>query len=111
VGLFFVRARRQAVPEWSINDSGVDRPVNSTAAGGASSAGVTREHHGYFGPFARANTQVFHLVYDGDQYLCQHLPSSTHPVEVAIVTVAIIQFLSLFRVLKTQFFLFSYRVS
>jgi hypothetical protein len=67
-------ARRQATPEWSIN---------STGAGGANNTGVTRELHGYFGPFARANIQMFHLVYDDDQ----HLPSSIHPVKVAIVTV------------------------
>jgi hypothetical protein len=57
-------ARKQATPEWSIDDPEVDRPLNSTGAGGASNTGVSRELHGYFGPFARANIQVFHLVFD-----------------------------------------------
>ena len=50
-------ARRQAEPEWPIDNPGLDKPVNSTGAGGANSAGVTRGYHGYFGPFERANTQ------------------------------------------------------
>jgi hypothetical protein len=73
--------------------------LNSTAAGGANSAGVTREHYGYFGPLARANTQVFHLVYDDDQ----HLPSGIHPAKVAIVTTVAV-FVALF-VPKIQIFL------
>jgi hypothetical protein len=66
------------------------RAVNSTGAGGANNTGVIRELHAYFGPFARANIQVFHLVYDDDQ----HLPSSIHPVKVAIVTVTVFVALS-----------------
>jgi hypothetical protein len=54
----FPDARRQATPECSIGDPGVDRPLNSTGTGGASNTAVTRELHGHFGPFARANIQV-----------------------------------------------------
>jgi hypothetical protein len=98
-------ARRQATPEWPIDNPGVDRPENSTGAGGANNTGVTRELHGYFGPFARANIQVFHLVYDDDQ----HFPSSIHPVKVAIATATV--FVALSDSEKNQIFIVSDRVS
>jgi hypothetical protein len=73
-----------------MGNQGVDKPINSTGTGGANNTGVTRELHGYFDPFARANIQVFRLVYDDDQ----HLPSSIHPVKVAIATVTVLVALS-----------------
>jgi hypothetical protein len=58
--------------------------------GGANIAGVTQEHHGYFGLLARVHTQ--------------HLLSSTNPVKMAIVSCR--SFCRFFRFWKFRFFEF-----